>query len=99
MFFELHGVGNKMWPGATSDRDELSVIIILEHGSFLSGAKTVKWGGKNLSAFQIPRPLKKKKCQNAQCIASGVGTILKKFPPLTTNSSIYEMQCYNNDLL
>jgi len=34
MFFELHGVGNKMWPGVTSVHDELSVIIILEHGSF-----------------------------------------------------------------
>ncbi len=40
-----------MWPGATSVRDELSVTIILVHGSFLSGAKTIKWGGKNLSAF------------------------------------------------
>jgi len=34
MFFELHGVSNKMWPGVTSVHDELSVIIILEHGSF-----------------------------------------------------------------
>lgn len=81
MFFELHGVGNKMWPGATSDRDELSIIIILEHGSFLSGAKTVKWGGKNLSAFQIPRPLKKKKKPECAMHCKWGGYNIKKCSP------------------
>lgn len=106
MFFELHGVGNKMWPGATSVRDELSVIIILEHGSFLSGAKTVKWGCKHPSAFQIPGPLKKKKkariCNALQVVWVQFFIffyLTKNNLNQTTYSSIYEMRYYNNDLL
>ncbi len=65
-----------MWPGATSVRDELSVTIILVHGSFLSGAKTINGVVKPLSFlnYVFSDEKKKKKMwlgQNLQCIANG----------------------------